>query len=224
MEHLKDWIPILAGIAAVIGLFYKREEVLSLRHKDFSTRLDATIRFFDEFYGKEEGKNKLVLDRAAQDVVKSELIDFKFLCYLVKLDEKFLIKLDEIIHHYKVGKDFVIYSPSGGEVAVNNFSLKLKNDRSVKKQNLIFNLQYFLFASIVSIPFLISPWFSSFLLSEKTPFIFVICTVILGFASFMAAAVALMQASSLSHASKFIEKITEADSKIHIETNNSQPS
>jgi hypothetical protein len=46
----------------------------------------------------------------------------------------------------------------------------------------------------------------------------------LGFASFMAAAVALMQASSLSHASKFIEKITEADSKIHIETNNSQPS
>ena len=215
MENLKDWIPILAGLAAVIGLFYKREEVLSLRHKDFSTRLDATIRFFDEFYGKEQGKNKLVLDRAAQDVVKSELIDFKFLCYLIKLDENFLIKLDELIHHYKVGKEFIIYLPSLGQVDVNNFSLKLKNDRSVKKQNLFFNLQYFLFAFIVSIPFLISPWFSSFLMSKETPLIFVLCTVILGFASFMAAAVALLQASSLSHAEKFMQKITEADQIIN---------
>ncbi|NIE97424.1 hypothetical protein F3J02_13205 [Acinetobacter sp. Tr-809] len=215
MENLKDWIPILAGLAAVIGLFYKREEVLALRHKDFSTRLDATIRFFDEFYGKEQGKNKLVLDRAAQDVVKSELIDFKFLCYLIKLDENFLIKLDELIHHYKVGKEFIIYLPSLGQVDVNNFSLKLKNDRSVKKQNLFFNLQYFLFAFIVSIPFLISPWFSSFLMSKETPLIFVLCTVILGFASFMAAAVALLQASSLSHAEKFMQKITEADQIIN---------
>lgn len=216
MENLKDWIPILAGLAAVIGLFYKREEVLALRHKDFSTRLDATIRFFDEFYGKEQGKNKLVLDRAAQDVVKSELIDFKFLCYLIKLDENFLIKLDELIHHYKVGKEFIIYLPSLGQVDVNNFSLKLKNDRSVKKQNLFFNLQYFLFAFIVSIPFLISPWFSSFLMSKETPLIFVLCTVILGFASFMAAAVALLQASSLSHAEKFMQKITEADQIINL--------
>lgn len=211
MENLKDWIPILAGLAAVIGLFYKREEVLSLRHKDFSTRLDATIRFFDEFYGKEDGKNKLVLDRAAQDVVKSELIDFKFLCYLIKLDEKFLIKLDELIHHYKVGKEFIIYSPSIGQVDVNNFSLKLKNGRSVKKQIRIFDAQYFFFAAIVSIPFLISPWLSSFLFADRTPFIFVICTVFFGFASFMAAAVALLQASSLSHADKFVEKIKEAD-------------
>jgi len=216
MENLKDWIPILAGIAAVVGLFYKREEVLSLKHKDFSTRLDATIRFFNEFYGKEEGKNKLVLDRAAQDVVKSELIDFKFLCYLINLDEKFLIKLDELIHHYKIGKEFIIYSPDSAEVDSNNFNLKLKKNRSVKTQNIFFNLQYFLFASIVSIPFLVSPWFSSFLLSKNTPFIFIICTIIIGFASFMAAAVALMQASSLSHANKFMKKIKEADQMINL--------
>lgn len=216
MENLKDWIPILAGIAAAVGLFYKREEVLSLKHKDFSTRLDATIRFFNEFYGKEEGKNKLVLDRAAQDVVKSELIDFKFLCYLINLDEKFLIKLDELIHHYKIGKEFIIYSPDSAEVDSNNFNLKLKKNRSVKTQNIFFNLQYFLFASIVSIPFLVSPWLSSFLLSKNTPFIFIICTIIIGTVSFMAAAVALMQASSLSHADKFMKKIKEADQMINL--------
>ncbi|MCH2002989.1 hypothetical protein [Acinetobacter seifertii] len=216
MENLKDWIPILAGIAAVVGLFYKREEVLSLKHKDFSTRLDATIRFFNEFYGKEEGKNKLVLDRAAQDVVKSELIDFKFLCYLINLDEKFLIKLDELIHHYKVGKEFIIYSPNSAKVDSNSFNLKLKKNRSVKTQSIFFNLQYFSFASIVSIPFLFSPWFSSFLLSKNTPFIFIICTIIIGVASFMAAAVALMQASSLSHADKFMQKIKEADQMINL--------
>lgn len=216
MENLKDWIPILAGIAAVVGLFYKREEVLSLKHKDFSTRLDATIRFFNEFYGKEGGKNKLVLDRAAQDVVKSELIDFKFLCYLINLDEKFLIKLDELIHHYKVGKEFIIYSPNSAKVDSNSFDLKLKKNRSVKTQSIFFNLQYFLFASIVSIPFLFSPWFSSFLLSKNTPFIFIICTIIIGVASFMAAAVALMQASSLSHADKFMQKIKEADQMINL--------
>ncbi|QNH50192.1 hypothetical protein HWI77_10625 [Acinetobacter venetianus] len=214
MENLKDWIPILAGLAAVIGLFYKREEVLSLRHKDFSTRLDATIRFFDEFYGKEDGKNKLVLDRAAQDVVKSELIDFKFLSYLIQLDEKFLIKLDELIHHYKVGKEFIIYSPSLGKVDINNFSLKLKNGRSVKRQILMFDAQYFFFAFIFSIPFLISPWFSSFLMADKTPFIFVICTIILGFVSFMAAVVAMVQASNLHHAAEFIKKIQEAEQSL----------
>ena len=60
MENLKDWIPLLTGIATVIGIFYKREEVLSLRHKDFSTRLEATIRFFNEFYGKEGSNKKLI--------------------------------------------------------------------------------------------------------------------------------------------------------------------
>ena len=211
MENLKDWIPLLTGIATVIGIFYKREEVLSLRHKDFSTRLEATIRFFNEFYGKEGSNKKLILDRAAQDVVKSELIDFKILCYIIKLDENFIIKLDELIHHYKIGKEFIIYSPSNGEVNAESFKLKLKNNRSVKTQNLIFNLQYFLFASIFSIPFLLLTWFSNFLLSENTPFIFIIFTVIFGIASFMAAAIALMQASSLSHAEKFMVKITEAD-------------
>ena len=49
MENFKDWIPLLAGIAAFIGIFYKREEVLSLRHKDFSARLDATVRFLVVF-------------------------------------------------------------------------------------------------------------------------------------------------------------------------------
>lgn len=223
MENFKDWIPLLAGIAAFIGIFYKREEVLSLRHKDFSARLDATVRFFNEFYEKENEK-KLVLDRAAQDVVKSDLMDFKFLCYLIKLDEKFLIKLDDLIHHYKVGNEFVDYSPSKNDVDVNSFELKVPKNRTVKRQNLYFNTQYFFFAFMACIPFLISPWFSNFLFGKGTPFIFIIAVIILTLASLMAAVIALLQSSNLAHANKFIEKITEADRKLNLETSSSQPS
>ena len=223
MENFKDWIPLLAGIAAFIGIFYKREEVLSLRHKDFSARLDATVRFFSEFYEK-ENERKLVLDRAAQDVVKSDLIDYKILCYLIKLDEKFLIKLDDLIRHYKVGHEFVDYSPSKNDVDINSFILKVPKNRTIKRQNIIYNSQYFLFAFIAVTPFLISPWISKFLFERTTPLIFTIALIILMLASLMAAVVALLQSSSLAHANKFIEKITEADRKLSIEISNSQPS
>lgn len=223
MEDFKDWIPLLAGIAAFIGIFYKREEVLSLRHKDFSARLDATVRFFSEFYDK-ENERKLVLDRAAQDVVKSDLIDYKILCYLIKLDEKFLIKLDDLIRHYKVGHEFVDYSPSKNDVDINSFILKVPKNRTIKRQNIIYNSQYFLFAFIAVTPFLISPWISKFLFERTTPLIFTIALIILMLASLMAAVVALLQSSSLAHANKFIEKITEADRKLSIEISNSQPS
>lgn len=223
MEGFKDWIPLLAGIAAFIGIFYKREEVLSLRHKDFSARLDATVRFFSEFYDK-ENERKLVLDRAAQDVVKSDLIDYKILCYLIKLDEKFLIKLDDLIRHYKFGHEFVDYSPSKNDVDINSFILKVPKNRTSKRQNMIYNSQYFLFAFIAVTPFLISPWISKFLFERTTPLIFTIALIILMLASLMAAVVALLQSSSLAHANKFIEKITEADRKLSIEISNSQPS
>lgn len=216
MDSLKDWIPVLAGIAAVIGIFYKREEVLSLRHKDFTTRLDSSIRFFDEFY-QNENKNKLVLDRAAQDVAKSDLMDFKFLCFLIKLDENYLIKFDEVIRHYKIGVEFIDYSLGNKDVDSSSFILKIPKNRSMKKQTFYYNLQYFIFAFIACVPFLLSPWFSNFLLKETTPFIFFICLVLLLIVSMLAAVVALLQSSSLAHANKFIEKIKEADSKLNIE-------
>ncbi|OTG83551.1 hypothetical protein [Acinetobacter sp. ANC 4648] len=214
MENFKDWIPLLAGIAAFIGIFYKREEVLSLRHKDFSARLDATVRFFNEFYGKQNEK-KLVLDRAAQDVVKLDLMDFKFLCYLIKLDEKFLIKLEDLVHHYSVGHEFIDYSPSKNDVDINSFILKVPKNRTVKKQNIIYNAQYFLFAFIACIPFLISPWISQILFEKKTPLIFTIALIIMMLASLMTAVVALLQSSSLAHANKFIEKIKKADRELN---------
>lgn len=216
-------IGLIGALVGIFGVFFKREEVLSLRHKDFSARLDVTIRFFNEFYQKENEK-KLILDRAAQDVVKSDLMDFKFLCYLIKLDENFLIKLDDLIHHYKVGQEFVNYSPSKNDVGANSFELKVPKNRTVKRQNLYFNSQYFFFALIACIPFLASSWFSNFLFGKTTPFIFTIAVIILTLASLMAAVVALLQSSSLAHANKFIEKIAEAHRKLKLETSRSQPS
>lgn len=171
-----------------------------------------------------ENERKLVLDRAAQDVVKSDLIDYKILCYLIKLDEKFLIKLDDLIRHYKVGHEFVDYSPSKNDVDINSFILKVPKNRTTKRQNIIYNSQYFLFAFIAVTPFLISPWISKFLFERTTPLIFTIALIILMLSSLMAAVVALLQSSSLAHANKFIEKITEADRKLSIEISNSQPS
>lgn len=210
----KDFIPLLTGIVAILGIFYKREEVLSLRHKDFTARLDSTIRFFNEFY-EVENQKKLILDRAAQDVAKSDLIDFKFLCFLIKLDEKFLIKLDEMVRLYKQGNDFIDYNYDKNEVNSNNFSLKVPNNRSVKRQIRLFNIQYFIYAFAVCIPFIFSSWFLDFFLKRTTPFIFIICISLFMFLGFCAAIISLLQASSLGQADQFIRKIKAADQQFN---------
>jgi predicted acylesterase/phospholipase RssA len=42
-------IAIIGSIVGVLGVFFKREEILSLRGKDFTARLDSTVRFFKDF-------------------------------------------------------------------------------------------------------------------------------------------------------------------------------
>ena len=69
-------ISTVGALVAIIGVFFKREEILSLRHKDYTAKLDSTLRFFKEFYGRTD-QRKLVLDRAAQEVVRLDFVDSK---------------------------------------------------------------------------------------------------------------------------------------------------
>jgi hypothetical protein len=68
-------IAIIGSIVGVLGVFFKREEILSLRGKDFTARLDSTVRFFKDFTNADE---KLVLDRAAQELVRQDFVNFRF--------------------------------------------------------------------------------------------------------------------------------------------------
>lgn len=44
-------IVIKAGLAivAIWTLFYKRTEILGLTHKNYTAKLDSTVRFFESF-------------------------------------------------------------------------------------------------------------------------------------------------------------------------------
>jgi hypothetical protein len=203
-------IAIIGSIVGILGIFFKREEILSLRGKDFTARLDSTVRFFRDFYSNTDEK-KLVLDRAAQEVVRLDFVDFKFIKYLIELDEQYLINFDEILNHYRRGKDFIKYDSLNKEIDINNFILQVPKGRSVKTQVKLYNLYYFICAFIGLSPFLFSSWFNHFLLGKGTPFIFIIFTIFFVVAVFGIAVGSLLQANSLQHADDFMNKLQEAE-------------
>lgn len=203
-------ISIVGALVAIIGVFFKREEILSLRHKDFTAKLDSTLRFFKEFYGRTD-QRKLVLDRAAQEVVRLDFVDSKTIEYLIKLDENYLINIDETLNQYRIGRKFISYIPTVGDASEHNFQLKVPKNRSVKKQIFFNNAQYFIFAIMACIPFLFSSWFYEILTSKNTPFIYILFSIIFVVACLMAAVINLLEGSDLNNANNFINKIREAD-------------
>lgn len=197
---------------AIIGVFLKREEILALRNKDYTAKLDSTIRFFNEFYGN-KSERKLVLDRAAQEVVRLDIVDYKIVEYLIILDEYYLINIDEILKYYRNGKKFIEYTSSSEKISFNNFKLKLKKGCSLKKQKMLYTIQYFICASLISLPFVFSSWFYHLLIDKNTPVIITIFTVIYWVFGLIATLIALTEGGDLNYAEKFIENFKNASNK-----------
>lgn len=102
-------VGLLGALVGIIGIFFKRQEITALAHKDYTAKLDSTNRFFENFFEK-YGVRRLVLDRAAQELARLDYVDYDFICYLVKLHEARLINLDQIIRLYKSGRKFIEYT------------------------------------------------------------------------------------------------------------------
>jgi hypothetical protein len=73
--------------------------------------------------------------------------------YLIKLDEQYLINFDEILNHYRRGREFIEYDSLNKETDVNNFALNTPKNRAVKTQVILYNVFYFVFAFIGLAPF-----------------------------------------------------------------------
>ncbi|MBJ9953034.1 hypothetical protein I5735_08285 [Acinetobacter baumannii] len=212
MEEL-DWIvvgPILAAMAAIWMVYFKREEIVSLRHKGFTTKLDSTIRFFKDFY-KNTNEKKLVLDRAAQDVAKLSFVDFKTINYLITLHEHELVNLDEMLNFYRRGRKFIHYDASSQKINSENFRLKIKDNSSVRFQAFKYTTYYFISAFFCIFPLFFSSWFVQILNAAKAPFIVWILAALYFIATFMLAIRSLFDTSDLRDADTFIQKLKEAD-------------
>lgn len=208
-----DWKvvgPILAAMAAIWMVYFKREEILSLRHKDFTTKLDSTIRFFKDFY-KNTKEKKLVLDRAAQDIAKLNFVDFKSMNFLITLHELELLNFDEMIDLYRRGKKFISYDPNCKNVSAESFKLKLKNNNSVKYHVIKFNILYFVSAFFCIFPLFFSSWFVQILNVGKAPVLAWILGIIYFIATFILAVRSLFDSSDLRDADTFIHKLNKAD-------------
>lgn len=201
-------VGLLGALVGIIGIFFKRQEITALAHKDYTAKLDSTNRFFENFFEK-DGVRRLVLDRAAQELARLDYVDYDFICYLVKLHEARLINLDQIIRLYKSGRKFIEYTPQQN-VSASNFTLKIKDGRSVKKQVIIFGAQYFFFALLLVLPFLLASILSNWLPTQVSLFVYFFGGAYL-FGCFLLALMGLLDSENIKDAENFLNKINEAD-------------
>lgn len=199
------------GLVAIWGLYYKRTEILALTHKNFTAKLDSTIRFYKDFFDKENEK-KLVLDRAAQELARLDYVDYDFICYLIKLHDARLIDLDQIIRLYKTGRKFIIYTPQKN-VTATNFKMKIKDGRTVNTQVLRFNIQYIFFAALIAFPVAFSGQLLPDSIQVKIPFFtyFFVGAYVLG--CFILSITGLLDSGKIRDAETFLEKLEVADTE-----------
>lgn len=201
-------IKMALGGVGIWTLYYKRTEILAITHKDFTAKLDSTIRFYRDFFDN-VNVNKLVLDRAAQELARLDYVDYDFICYLIKLHDARLIDLDQMIRLYRSGRKFIVYTPQN-EVTVTNFKMKIKDGRSVKKQVFYFAFQYVFFAMLIILPLVFSKYLPN-LSQLEIPFFayFFAGSYFLG--CFILSFIGLLDSGKIQDAETFLEKLNEAD-------------
>lgn len=205
-------IKLALGLVAIWTLYYKRTEIIALGHKDFSAKLEATTRFFKDFYPPNK-KNKLEADRAAQELARLDYVDYDFVSYLIKLHEKRLINFDQVLFHYKRGRKFIIYTPEEN-LSVKNFKLKIKEGRTIKRQVLIFITQYIVFAFLFIVPLVFSKYFVNILEVKLTFFSYLIAAVYL-FVCLSLSLNNLFDSGNIQDAESFLEQINSAEMKMN---------
>lgn len=198
------------GVAAIWTLYYKKTEILSLTHKDFTARLDSTIRFYKDFFGK-TGANKLILDRAAQELARLDYVDFDFICYLIKLHDTRLIDLDQMIRLYREGRKFIIYTPQK-DVTHINFKIKIKDGRTIDKQVFYFGFQYVFFAMLIVLPFAFSGQLSN-LIQLKIPFFVYLVGGAYFLGCFILSLLGLLDSGKIRDAETFLKKLKDTDTQ-----------
>ncbi len=209
-----DWdiiIKLAVALIAVWTLFYKRSEILGLLHKDYTSKLDSTIRFFDDFF-KNNHENKLTLDRAAQELARLDFVDYDLVVYLIKLHEARLISFDELIRLYKYGHKLLNYK-SQSDVDAMCFQLKIKNGRSVKIQNRIWGTQYVFFAFLFVFPLMYVDFIINLIFKADYPFYIYLFSGTYFLGTLILAVGALFQSTNLQDAETFLKKLKEADCK-----------
>lgn len=207
-------ILIKAGLAllAVWTLFYKRTEVLGLAQKEYTAKLDSTARFFEKFY-KNENENKLTLDRSAQELTRSDYVDYDLIVYLLDLNEKRLVNFDKIIRLYKHGRKFLTYT-SCESVNSSCFELKIKKDRTVRNQVIRWNITYVVMAFLFFLPFIFFGGKTYNLLIENMNIIVAIYVLAYFLGTAVIAVSSLVKTTDLRDADIFLKEIKDADQKL----------
>lgn len=161
------------------------------------------------FY-KSEKENKLTLDRSAQELTRSDYVDYDLIVYLIELNEKRLVSFDHLIRLYLHGRKFIIYTPTK-EVTSLSFELKIKKGRTVKRQLSLWSLTYVVSAFMFLAPFIFSLEKYHTLLDEQFNIIVAIyvCAYFIGTAIF--AVSSLLNTTDLKDAEMFINELKNAE-------------
>lgn len=205
-------IKLALGLVAIWTLYYKRTEIVTLGHKDFSAKLESTTRFFKDYYPLGE-KSKLEGDRAAQELARLNYADHDLVSYLIKLHEKRLINFDQLLSHYKRGHKFIIYEPEKN-LSAKNFKLKIKEGRTIKKQVFIFLTQYIVFAFLFIVPLVFSSYFINTLQVKFTFFSYLIAGIYL-LGCLALSLINLFDSGNIHDAESFLDQINNAEMKMN---------
>lgn len=206
-------IAAVGTLVTIFGVFLKREEIISLRDKNFTAKLDSTLRFFKEFYSSNNNE-KLTLDRAAQDLAKLDKVNFALIKYLITLHETNLIDFDEIIRLYRKGSEFIEFDRLSNIIDVNHIKLKIKRNRKAKKQIMIYNVQYFAFSFIAFYPLIFINNILQLFEKNKAPLAIIVIASLTILSCIMIAIVSLLESATLKDADDFIKKLIAADAQL----------
>lgn len=207
--NLLEFLPSLAGIAAIWAVWLKRFEGISFKHKKFDEQLEIAKAFYTEYIKNSDINSVplLVKDRAAQQLVRHEGINYQEVIYFLQF-----INFDNKIKHYMNCRDYLDIDQQQGKIV----NVRLKNTptkHKIKKR--LFLMGYFILAFIAILPLM----YTKFYLNQIDlywgklmifPIFYIVVPIVCAFLAFAC----LAAESNMSNAEKLLKNMRRINDDI----------
>ncbi|MCH7336681.1 hypothetical protein [Acinetobacter sp. NIPH 2699] len=108
MEFINPISAIIAVIVAIFSIPKSLHSINEFRRKKFKDELENYKEYFEKFYNCEKNiYPKLLQDKAAQNITRTQETSAYLVNYFIDLHEKNLVNFDKVTEHYHWGNRFI---------------------------------------------------------------------------------------------------------------------
>ena len=198
METITSIAPLIPIIAAIFTIPKSLHILHEHKRKKFKAELETYEEYFTKYYDKDSSKNipMLIQDKAAQNLTRSKLVNFRLINYFISLHENLALSFDEAIDHFCWGNRFITVSEDRKN---HKFSFSQKN-KTPKLFQIINYCGYVVFLV-----------FALGLLSGFIPYLNnMVLSVVIGISSLIVSIQCLKNADDISESMRFLAIIEMA--------------